>query len=113
MTKILTKVEVRKHYGQVKQNHAVAVWSFFKHTVSKSDTNCVRSQCIAKTSVLLFLHSQNVSNDIDMENLADAVLQLHLQEPDTYQPSSPESDSLTSSSTDLSDNTLSAKYIEE
>lgn len=42
-----------------------------------------------------------------MENLADAVLQLHLQEPDTSQPSSPESDSPTSSSTDLSDNTPS------
>lgn len=35
-----------------------------------------------------FLHSQNVSNDLDVENLADAVLQLHLREPDTYQPSS-------------------------
>ena len=62
-------------------------------------------------SVLLkrqsFLHSQNVSNDVAMENLADAVLQLHLEEPDTYQPSSPESDSPTSSSTDLSDNTPS------
>ena len=42
-----------------------------------------------------------------MENLADTVLQLHLQEPDTYQPSSLESDSPTSSSTDLSDNTPS------
>lgn len=42
-----------------------------------------------------------------MENLADAVLQLHLQEPDSSQPSSPESYSPTSSSTDLSDNTPS------
>ena len=42
-----------------------------------------------------------------MENLADTVLQLHLQEPDTYQPSLPKSDSPASSSTDLSDNTPS------
>ena len=42
-----------------------------------------------------------------MENLADAVLQLHLQEPDIYHPSSPESYSPTSSSTDLSDDTPS------
>ena len=53
-------------------------------------------------NVSVFLHSQNVSNDVAMEKLTDAVLQLHLEEPDTYHPSSP-----TSSSTELSDNTPS------